>query len=153
MTTLVARGALVFVCLPLVLGACGDNQDEAGARALLADVRAQGYRAWERAPGFPARAVSNAPHGDEVDIYVNVVIADALAAAEPLGAWPLGSIVVKDGWDDSELVRIAVMQKRSEGWFWAEYDGQGDPSYSGHPELCTDCHRRGSDFVRAFSLP
>jgi hypothetical protein len=143
---------LTGVASALLCG-CGDNQDEMGARDLLADIRAQGYRGWERAPGWPARASSNAPHGDEVDIYVNEVVSDALAAAEPLELWPLGSIVAKDGWDGSELELIAVMQKRSDGWFWAEYDGDGEPAYSGHPELCTDCHQRGSDYVRAFRLP
>ena len=136
-----------------LLCACGDNQDEMGARNLLAEIRAQGYRGWERAPGHPARAASNAPHGDQVDIYVNQVVSDALAAGEPLGTWPLDSIIAKDGWDGSELVRIAVMQKRSDGWFWAEYDGDGDPSYSGHPETCTDCHQSGSDYVLSFQLP
>ena len=29
----------------------------------------------------------------------------------------------------------------------------GRPKYSGKPSLCVDCHRSGSDFVRAFSLP
>lgn len=136
-----------------VLGGCGDNQDDVGARALLADIRAQDYRRWERAPGWPARASSSAPHGDEVDIYVNEVVSDALAAAEPLRTWPLGSIIAKDGWDGSELEHIAVMKKRSDGWFWAEYDGDGEPAYSGHPDTCTDCHQRGGDYVRAFRLP
>ena len=148
------RACLLFtgVASALLCG-CGDNQDEMGARDLLADIRAQGYRGWERAPGWPARASSSAPHGDEVDIYVNQVVSDALASAAPLGAWPLGSIIAKDGWDGSDLEHIAVMQKRSDGWFWAEYDGDGEPVYSGHPDTCTDCHQRGSDHVRAFGLP
>jgi hypothetical protein len=135
------------------LPACGDNQDEPGARDLLADIRAQGYRGWERAPGWPARARSSGPHGDDVDIYVNDVVSDVLATAEPLGSLPVGSIIAKDGWDGSDLEHIAVMQKRSDGWFWAEYDGDGDPSYSGHPDVCTDCHRRGSDDVLSFRVP
>ncbi len=38
-------------------------------------------------------------------------------------------------------------------WFFAEYDAEGDASYSGSPDLCTQCHRSGDDFVRAFALP
>lgn len=142
-----AAAGLCFV------SACGDNQDDAGARRLLTDARSDGYRSWERAPGWSARTQSSAPHGDEVDIYVNDVIAAALSAGEPLSLWPLGSMIVKDGWDGSELEHIALMEKRADGWFWAEFDGDGEPAYSGHPDLCIDCHARGSDYVRAFKLP
>jgi len=135
------------------VSACGDNQDDAGARKLLADAQSERYRSWERAPGWPARTQSSAPHGDEVDIYVNDVVAAALSAGEPLSAWPLGSMLAKDGWDGSELEHIALMEKRADGWFWAELDGDGEPAYSGHPDLCIDCHARGSDYVRAFKLP
>ena len=142
--------SVVAACLTF---ACGDNQDEAGARNLLASAREQDYRSWDRAPGFPGRTASNAPHGDAVDIYVNDAIADALAIGEPLTAWPLGSLIVKDGWDGSDLELIALMEKRADGWFYAEFDADGDPSYSGHPDVCIDCHARGSDYVRAFRLP
>jgi hypothetical protein len=140
---------LLVACAALGVACGGDNQDDGGARELLARVRGDGYRTWERAPGFESRKKSNAPHGDAVDIYVN----DVLARGEPIDAWPLGSVVAKDGWDGSELQLIALMEKRTEGWYWAEYDSDGDPSYSGHPELCIDCHRAGSDYVRAFPLP
>jgi hypothetical protein len=142
--------------LPLVLAltaACGDNQDDAGARALLSRVRAEEYRSWERAPGWEERRRSSAPHGESVDIYVNDVMVEAVVTGEPLRNWPEGSIIVKDGWDGNSLELIAIMEKRSDGWYWAEYDDDGDPDYSGHPEVCTDCHRSGSDFVRAFGLP
>jgi hypothetical protein len=140
--------------LPLFLVAgCGDNQDDAGARALLQKIQADDYRAWDRAPGYEARRPSNAPHSEAVDIYVNDRVSEALALAEPLAAWPVGSIIAKDGFDGSELELIAVIEKRADGWFWAEYDSEGDPDYSGRPELCTDCHEKGSDYVRAFRLP
>ena len=147
-----SRTAVIALLGLAFTGACGDNQDDAGARRLLEDIRAQSYRSWARAPGWPSRTASSAPHGDEVDIYVNAVVTDALAG-EPLASWPVGSIIAKDGWDGSELVHIAVMEKRGDGWFWAEYDGDGEAAYSGHPDVCLDCHRRGSDFVRAFRLP
>lgn len=108
---------------------------------------------WERAPGYETRRSSNAPHGGSVDIYVNDVVADALANETGLTEWPLGSIIVKDGFDDGDLDLIAIMEKREDGWFWAEYDNDGDSLYSGKPDLCIDCHRRGTDHVRAFSFP
>jgi hypothetical protein len=144
---------VVGVLLLGLLPGCGDNQDDAGARRLLARVRADDYRKWERAPGWPSRRATSAPHGDTVDIYVNQVIGDALAIGEPLAHWPKDSIVVKDGWDGSDLEIIAIMEKRNDGWFWAEFDDDGDPDYSGHPDTCIDCHRDGSDHVRSFRLP
>lgn len=132
---------------------CGDNQDDAGARALLARVRADVYRTWDRAPGYEERRESSAPHSDAVDIYVNDRVAEVLALAEPAELWLEGSIIVKDGFSGSSLELIAIMEKRADGWFWAEYDDDGDPDYSGHPDICIDCHRVGSDYVRAFALP
>ena len=149
------RVACVSIVVLALAGvaACGDDQDPEGAQELWDRIHAADYRSWARAPGYESRVASNAPHGDMVDIYVNDVIADALAAGKPLGAWPEGAQIVKDGWDGEELELVAAMEKGAHGWFWAEYDGEGDPSYSGKPDLCTDCHRSGSDYVRAFALP
>jgi hypothetical protein len=142
-----------LVVAGLSLAACGDNQDDAGARELLSRVQEADYRGWDRAPGWDQRRESNAPHSERVDIYVNDLVAEVLALAEPTEAWPEGSVIVKDGFDGPDLEIIAVMEKRSDGWYWAEYDSQGDPDYSGHPDICIDCHRSGSDGVRAFALP
>jgi hypothetical protein len=131
---------------------CGDNQDDGGARALLAKVQGEKYREWDRAPGYASRRPTGAPHGKEVDIYVNDIV---LQATQTPGqkAWPVDSIIVKDGWEGADLAIIAIMQKRADGWYWAEYDSGGDPDYSGRPDICIDCHASGSDYVRAFPLP
>lgn len=139
------------MAVTLLVAACGDNQED--ARALLARVRADGYRTWDRAPGYEARRESDAPHSDAVDIYLNDRVAEVLALAKPQKAWPEGSVIVKDGFSGSSLALIAIIEKRGDGWYWAEYDAAGDPDYSGHPQLCIDCHQRGSDYVRAFALP
>jgi hypothetical protein len=151
-------GAFVVVELATVVGVllvsgCGDNQDEAGARDLLAQVRDGNYREWARAPGYEARRNSDAPHSDAVDIYVNDVVRFALDEERGLVEWPLGSVIVKDGFSGSTLDIVAIMEKRKNGWYWAEYDDDGDPDYSGKPDVCVDCHDSGSDFVRAFRLP
>jgi hypothetical protein len=133
--------------------ACGDNQDDVGARDLLARVQAERYRSWDRAPGYATRRDSVAPHSEAVDIYVNDIVAEVLALGQHDGSWPVGSIIAKDGFAGSKLELTALMEKRADGWFWAEYDDDGDPDYSGHPDICIDCHRSGSDSVRAFRLP
>jgi hypothetical protein len=153
MTRHFAKTRLLVALGSLILAACGDNQDDAGARDLLTRVQADQYRTWDRAPGWESRRASGAPHSDDVDIYVNDIVAEVLALAEPIESWPEGSIIAKDGFDGSDLEIIALMEKRSDGWFWAEYDSEGEPDYSGHPDICIDCHKSGSDGVRAFSLP
>ena len=148
------HSAPVLLGLGLLCGlsGCGDNQDDDGARALLAKVQGENYRNWDRAPGYETRRPTGAPHGKEVDIYVNDVVLRA-TQTPGLKAWPVDSIIVKDGWDGSSLDIIAIMQKRSDGWYWAEYDSDGDPDFSGRPDICIDCHASGSDYVRAFPLP
>jgi hypothetical protein len=140
----------------MLLAACGaedENEDEDGARQLLVRVRGEAYREWSRPPGWESRKPSNAPHGAEVDIYVNDTVADILAAGDSVGSLPEGSTIVKDGWNGAQLELIAIMDKRSDGWYWAEYDRNGEPTYSGRPATCTNCHASGRDFVRAFALP
>ena len=146
---------LALLALPAsLLGGCGDNQQPTAARELYGRIQEEDYRSWRRAPGYETRRQTNAPHAESVDIYVNEVVAAALDAGQPLDAWPAGSLIVKDGFDDDdELELVAVMEKRDDGWFWAEYFGGDDAKFSGKPEVCLDCHDSGDDFVRAFPLP
>jgi hypothetical protein len=148
-----ALSAALVAASSLSAASCTDDQDPEGAASLYEQLQAADYRSWARAPGYSARRSSSAPHGNEVDIYVNDVVASALAAGEPLEAWPEGSLIVKDGWDGSDLELIAAMEKRSDGWYWAEWDGEGSSLYSGKPAVCADCHASGDDYVRAFGLP
>lgn len=145
--------------LPLaLLGAlvgCKDNQDPDGADALWDRIHTEGYRTWARAPGYATRKASFTAHARAVDIYVNPTIAQALEAQAPLRAWPEGSMVVKDGFSkDGDLAIVAVMEKRSDGWYWVEFDGEGEPLFSGRPRVCIDCHARSAhDFTWGFGLP
>jgi hypothetical protein len=147
--------ALFALALAAGLAACGSdkNTDEGGARALLAKVQQQKYRTWARAPGYEVRRKAASPHSDQVDIYINPVVADVLAKKLPGGTWPLGSIIVKDGFNGAGYDLTAVMEKRADGWYWAEYGGDGTPLFSGQPSTCTDCHESGADMVRAFGFP
>lgn len=145
----------LLLAATLLLAACGSdkNTDEAGARALLTKINEQKYRSWPRAPGYETRRKAASPHSDEVDIYVNQPVSDVLAKKLPGGNWPVGSIIVKDGFKGSALDLIAVMEKRSDGWYWAEYGSDGTVLFSGKPGVCTDCHESGADSVRAFGFP
>jgi hypothetical protein len=140
-----------LVVLAAVFGAC-KNEDPEGAEALWDEIHDADYTAWDRAPGYPERAPSSV-HGREMDLFVNDVVADALAAGEPLDAWPDGSVIVKDGYDGGKLTLVAVMAKQDGAWFWAEYQETGEVDASGSPRVCLNCHESGGDYVRAFPLP
>ena len=143
---------LGFLCISaLVLVACG-NQDEDGAVALWDEFHAADYRSWDHAPGWPGRTASTAAHGDIVEIYINDVLAEALAAGEPLTEWPDGSLIVKDGFAGDDLNLVAAMEKRGDEWYWAEYDFDGTVTHSGSPGVCKRCHDSGADYVRAFGF-
>jgi hypothetical protein len=148
---MLARTGLL-VAAALLAAACR-NQDEDGATALWDEFHADEYRTWARAPGFPGRTPSSASHGDAVDIYINDVLAEALASGEALSEWPEGSLIVKDGFKDGEPLLVAAMEKSEGGWFWAEYKADGEVDFSGSPKVCTGCHDAGADYVRAFGFP
>ena len=59
---------------------CRQDDDPAGADELWTRIQDAKYRAWERAPGYESRKASSAPHGDQVEIFVNDVVAGALVA-------------------------------------------------------------------------
>ena len=80
-----------------------------------------------RAPGYDTPQPSRAAHDDEVVIYVNDVVAMALASTAEIREWPVGSIIVKEGFGGGDLGLIAISEKQSDGtWFWAEYADDGD---------------------------
>ncbi len=147
--------SVVVLAASLMGVSCGDDQDPEGAKELLQRLRDDDYTHWARAPGYAERKVTNAPHADMVEIFVNEVVENALGAGDALTEWPVGSIIAKDGYgDDGTHELVAVMEKRDDGWYWAEYDAEsGASDYSGKPATCVDCHASGSDSVRAFSLP
>src|SRR5262249_36933858 len=128
-----------------------------GAKALFARVnQGAGFQAWDRAPGYPSRRPSFTAHSDEVEIFIDPTISKALAGPNEVSSWPVGSTIVKEGFDGDARSLVAIMEKRADGWYWAEYNGDGDPLYSGHPKTCTDCHQHRatySDFVYSFEFP
>ena len=95
-------------------------------------------------------------HADAVEVFVSPEIGDALAGPTPVLQWPVGSVIVEEGYSDGNLSLVAVIEKHAEGWFWAEFDRDGAPLYSGHPPYCLHCHDKRkdySDWVYSFELP
>jgi len=108
---------------------------------------------WQTAPGYETRMPAIGPHGDEVDIYVNPTLANALSQPG-IESWPHGSAIVKDAYTGGELDVVAMMQKRGDIWYWAEYRADGSVVAEGaDTPACANCHSSGEDYVRAFGLP
>ena len=151
------RYTVVLCLLALSLWSCGENnQSPAEALALWERINTEDYRSFSRAPGYETTQPSFAPHGNRVDIYVNDVVQNALDAGEAITSWPVGSLIVKDGFDAAgELEIVAVMDKQDTGWFYAEWIGleSDEADYSGQPAVCVNCHASGADEVRGFGFP
>ncbi len=147
--------ALPLVCALACLAGCYDNQQPIAADELWQRIHEQGYRDFAHAPGYDSGPKPTSPaHGDLADIYINDVVVKALDDDGPLTGWPSGSLIVKDVFDDEgPLTFVVVMDKQSDGWFFAEYDPDGDALFSGQPDTCLGCHKPANDRVLAFSLP
>lgn len=144
----------ITLFLACCLLACGDDEAPQDASELWSRIQTLDYRSFDRAPGFETRVPSNAPHGGNVEVFMNEAAADVLRAAAPTEAWPDGTLFVKDGFDDDgDLDVVTAMEKRAGTWFWAEWTASGESRYSGTPEVCTDCHGSGRDFTRGVTLP
>ena len=142
--------------LLLTTAGCAENQQ---AKDLLEQLQDDDYRAtYARAPGWPDALMPSAggPHGSHVDIYVNDILAEAIESGDQLTAWPDGSLIVKDGWNNAEgtdLKYVAAMEKRGDDWFWAEYDDADKVEFAGYNlKTCTNCHDAGDDQVLAFGF-
>ena len=70
---------------------------------------------------------------------------------------PLGSILVKEGYSDSEgqsLNKVTIMKKingydpNHNNWFWANYNSSGElAGNNGAESMCYNCHASGKDYI------
>ena len=72
----------------------------------------------------------------------NAVVAKVLALLAHDGTSPEGAIIVKAASTAPNLEITAIMQKRDDGWYWAEYDSDGNPDYSGHRTFASTAKER-----------
>ncbi len=132
-------------------------QDIRKAENLQDLIEQENYRTFPRPPGFEKRVPSTIPHeieaGIKVDIYMNGVIEKALNENESLKEWPVGSVMVKEGFIDGKQVVTAAMWKTEGGWFWVQWNAAGLELTAGHPQFCVSCHSLGDDMLRAIKLP
>lgn len=106
---------------------------------------------------------SESPHGS-FKLKFNAIAQSALDNGElPLNeSFPQGSVLVKEVYQNSTLVLLAVMKKlpadpnAGSGWLWAEYQLSGVPlvSLESNGNSCVNCHNGtpNRDLVRTFDL-
>jgi hypothetical protein len=111
---------------------------------LLDEIQAADYTAWTPAPGNESPVPAQGPHGDEVQTLLDPTAEEGLASGGD--QWPLDSVIAKDIFRDGELIQIAAMKKTADGWYWGEWDAEGDPIVEGIAvEPCEGCHADGTD--------
>jgi hypothetical protein len=110
----------------------------------LADlpVNIQGFAKWQKVvtSGLP----TDGPHAGKTKVvYGNAIAAKAWKGTAPL---PLGSLVVKTTGPANKPMLVALMEKRQDGWYYAEYLPNSKGGYNlafggpGKQALCVDCH-------------
>lgn len=154
------RLMLVALVIALIGGTtalvgCGSDEpsdgESAEAEALWEQTR--GHNGWDKAPGYRTMQPAEGPHGDEVLIFINDEMSAALEGSGET-EWPVGSIAVKEFFEQGDIVGMVVMEKRDDGRFWGSYSPAGVVIDSGLDlAVCEDCHADGSDGVLGFSLP
>jgi hypothetical protein len=91
---------------------------------------------------------TSGPHsGQNKQVFANKI---AAAAWKKTGALPIGSVVIKTGGKVSSPNFVAVMYKRSSGWYYEEYfprNGKYSIGAGGAngQALCKDCHAGAKD--------
>jgi hypothetical protein len=147
---------LVFSFFSLSFMTLKDLKD---ADELYERITVLNYKKFVRAPGFEKRTQSEAEMQHffkeplTVDIYMNEIVEEALTK-DSIEEWPVGSLLVKDGFLDDKLELISVLEKREDGWFYAEWNGEATAKTAGYAvQVCIGCHASGDDMVRAFRFP
>ena len=129
------------------------------AESALQEVRDLDYQTWARPPlpeGGSQRMRAGGPHGAFVEIFLSPRLQEALASEETLNAWPAGVLAVAEGYEDdvaTEPSLYSISNKQSDGWIWAQVDGDGTGIAYGRLDDCISCHFSGMDRIFSVELP
>lgn len=125
---------------------------EPAGTGLLGELQEAGYQDWRPAPGYEELQPAEGPHGDEVQTLLNPTAEQALA--EGGSEWPVGTVIAKDIYRDGALIQIAAMKRVEEGWYWGEWNADGEPVIDEglKAEPCESCHADGTDGTLGVTL-
>jgi len=117
------------------------------------------YKSWTAAT--PKAVKGKRPHGAFIQVFYNSTAKTAIGSS---GAWPEGTVIVKDNYMPNAakngpgmLAMVTIMQKESGGWFWAKFHPNGtlDKTPAGAPMpnmpiagyaklKCIACHKQSA---------
>ncbi len=124
-----------------------DQLPPTDSAALLPWLEDGSYLEWDRESAIH---LSAGPHGGDVRTYVNAALVASLASGA--SSHPVDAAVVKELYDDAEIVGFAVMVKVAPGtggdtWYWYEVVGSSTYADGVDEALCWGCHEDGADQV------
>ena len=151
---------IIILILAILFFGCSEDvltDDQKLANEIWDEV--QGYETWLQDSTFAGIQSGNSPHGDYVQIWLNETVANFFNNPDTLEneTLPVGSILVKEGYSDSEgqsLNKITIMKKIDgydpdhNNWFWANYNDGGElAGKNGKESSCYNCHISGNDYL------
>lgn len=129
----------------------GGSPKEGDGGGLYQEITQDDYASWQTAPGYATPQPAQGPHGDETRIFLGPSAEAALSEGKP--EWPVGAVIVKQVYVGGEIVQLAAMKKTDEGWYWGEWDTDGEAVVEGlEVQPCQGCHERGTDGTLAVTL-
>ena len=151
---------IIILILTILFFGCSEDvltNDQKLANEIWDEI--QGYETWVQDSTFAEIQSGNSPHGDYVQIWLNETVANFFKNPDTLEnvILPVGSILVKEGYSDSEgqsLNKITIMKKIDgydpdhNNWFWANYNEGGElAGKHGIESSCYNCHISGNDYL------
>ena len=116
-----------------------------------------GYQSWSQISDFSGVQSSNSVHGSYVQVWINEIAESFLSDSTSSGQLPNGSLIVKEGYSDSngsDISKITIMKKiegydtSNNNWYWANYNPGGDlGGKNGKEAFCYNCHASGQDYL------
>tara|TARA_B100001250_G_scaffold413936_1_gene449852 strand:- start:3692 stop:4165 length:474 start_codon:yes stop_codon:yes gene_type:complete len=116
-----------------------------------------GYQSWGQISDFSGIQSSNSAHGSYVQVWINEIAESFLSDSTSSGQLPNGSLIVKEGYSDSngsDISKITIMKKiegydsNNNNWFWANYNSGGSlAGKNGKETSCYNCHASGQDYL------
>ena len=87
------------------------------------------------------------PHSQFGSVYVNELALKAVN--DGATTMPDGAILVRKNYNENrELLKIMVMQKEANDWFWSVYTDDGSVEIAGNLQKCSECHiDAGTDMI------
>lgn len=151
---------IIILILTILFFGCSEDvltNDQKLANEIWDEI--QGYETWAQDSTFAEIQSGNSPHGDYVQIWLNETVANFFKNPDTLenATLPLGSILVKEGYSDSDgksLNKVTIMKKIDgydpdhNNWFWAIYNEGGElAGKNGKESSCYNCHISGNDYL------